>query len=335
MSEQMTRGTPLMVIQGASLRHDTGAVARSATLPCKLDSAAESPVMVNPELFSGLMKMGIKSLKGHNNALTVHTQSGLKARIPVVHDPHRNMQLSIGKDGIEVQPGLFQSWLDAALLIARGTSEAMTYTYRSTTFAFNRHVMIAARLAKGWPLPSITSSKHLQPIQQSIAGHEIAEVSCTSSEILVKTTSAHAVRVESAEMTMPEQPIGMIAQYKPHTLPPLLSVDASLLMDAIQQVVVVAQANRVNDTHVVELVPHKGYLVIRSTWTQVHIEGVAWPFGTVKVPFKGFASLIALAGKFDLVEVVSVPTPERPSDVLIIRAGVFSFFLASSLETTK
>lgn len=335
MSETMTRGAQFMVLHGAMMRHDVGAFAKSTPLP--VDVSKNYPVMVSPELFGGLLKMGIKSIESAgSNAISITTMTGLQAKIPVVTDPHRNLNLSISKESTNVDPQLFNAWICASVSIAKAIPRATNvYTYRSNAFVYNNYVMVTARLTKAWPLATVANVKHLGLLWSEINRTTVTSARCTMSEILVETSEGQALRVEAEEEAMPLQPVTMLAKLKAHVATPLLAIDAQALRVAAEQIAVVAQAATMlssakNVDHVV-FSQDKGTLVLRAQGDRIHIGSVQWPFGAIRVQTKAFAALQEIPARCTEVQIIAVPN-KGISSPLVLRADDLSFFMAASGE---
>lgn len=333
MSESMTRGAQMMVLQGSSMRHDIGALAKAAPLPC--GELGDIPMMVDPELFQGLLKLGIKTMRADRNSLSIQTTTGLKARVPVMVDPHRNMRLSISSECESVDPAKFKEWMQAAVAVSKAVAKSNSvYTYRSSIFSYNKHVLVAVRLSAPWPLPTVANAKHVGTIWNDISDVELEMASCTSSEILVRTKGQVTTRVEAEEETMPLPPLELLAMVKPHLQKVKLVFEAAQLRAAVDQIVVVAQAARaIKDfsqagNEFVEFVPSGSALTMRFNANTVHLD-VPWNLGAIKVPFRAFTALAAIPHDCATVDVVAAPT-ESATTPLVLRAGAMSFFLAAA-----
>lgn len=330
MSESMTRGMPLMALQGATMRHDIGTLSMSSALPVKAGQG--DPMMVNPHIFAGLLDIGITSIDQVRNALDIRTKTGLSARLPVVVDPHRNMALRIGAGGVEVPPELFVEWLTASVAIAKAMGRAVgsIYTYRSNVFAYNSSVMVAARLSKAWPTPSTANPRLLANILAAVDGCTITSAQCSETEVLVRTDKAKVLRAEAQEEPTPQQPVDMLARFKSHIAPAIQSLPANALRDVVHQLRLVADAfGNVSAAAEVRMCPDAKGLMVRLLDNKVHVPCEHWTLGRLDVPFRSFVTLGAIPNDSSEVHFVSAPSV-RPSAPLVLRSGNLSFFMAAA-----
>lgn len=330
MSESMTRGTPLMALQGTRMRHDVGTLSVNSELPVGVGK--DYPVMVNPYIFAGLLDIGITAINVQKNALTITTQTGLKAKLPVIPDPHRVMELRLSEGGAEVEPTLFVEWLNQAVAIGKaiGRYSGSVYTYRSNNFVFNSSVMIAARLSKGWPVPCSANPKLLSNIIAQSSEDEVKRAICNETEVLVKTASGKVLRAESAEDQLPQQPIEMLARFKAHSAPATQSLNAVDLRDAAIQLRLIAEAFGVAESNeeVYISADAKG-LTVKLLDSLVHFACDGWKLGNLNVPMRSFLTLSAIPTTCKEAHIVASPTTGNQSP-LVLRAGNLSFFMAAA-----
>lgn len=330
MSESITRGTPLMALKGARMRHDIGTLSLSSKLPVEV--GRDHPVMVNPHIFAGLLGIGITSIEAHKNALTIKTQTGMQAKLPVVPDPHRVMELRLSEGGSAIEAGQFVEWLNQAVVISKAINRytGSAFTYRSNVFVYNSSVMVAARLTKGWPAPCIANPRLLANILAHTSGDPVNAAICSETEVLVKTTSGTVLRAESAEDQLPNQPVDMLARYKSHLAPAVQTLGAHELRDAAVQLRLVAEAfgHTASNAEVKVNADAKG-VTLRHQDNKVHFPCEGWTLGQLDVPLRSFITLSAIPADCSEVHIVSAPQTGSPSP-LIFRAGNLSFFMAAA-----
>ncbi len=330
MSESMTRGTPLMALQGARMRHDKGTLSLSSRLPFEVSK--DHPVMVNPHIFGGLLDIGITSIEAHKNSLSIKTQTGMQAKLPVIPDPHRVMELRLSEGGSEVGPEQFEEWLSQTVTISKAINRytGSAYTYRSNVFVYNSSVMVAARLKKGWPTPSIANPRLLANIMVHLAMDPVEAAICSETEVLVKTRAGTVLRAESAEDQLPNQPVEMLARYKSHAAPSAQVFDAHELRDAAIQLRLVAEAfgQSAANAEVKVTADAKG-VTLRHHDNRVHLPCEGWGIGQLDVPLRSFITLSAIPNDCEEVHIVCAPKTGAPTP-LIFRAGNLSFFMAAA-----
>lgn len=330
MSESMTRGTPLMALQGARMRHDTGTLSLSSKLPVEV--GRDHPVMVNPHIFAGLLGIGITSIESQKNALSITTQTGLRAKLPVIPDPHRIMELRLSEGGSEVGSEQFVEWLHHAVAISKAINRhtGSAYTYRSNVFVYNSSVMVTARLKKGWPAPCIANPRLLANILTHTTADPVQAAICGETEVLVKTVSGTVLRAESAEDQLPNQPVEMLAQYKSHQAPSVQTLGALELRDAAVQLRLVAEAfGQMPANAEVSVTADSKGVTLRHKDNKVHFPCEGWKLGRLDVPLRSFITLSAIPADCSEVDIVSAPKPGSPAP-LIFRAGNLSFFMAAA-----
>ena len=331
MPEYMTRGTEMMLLQGGQFRYDKGATATTMPLPCR--GAGDTPIVVNPELFAGLMKMGVLSIEKRANAVSVVTTTGLQARIPVMLDPFRKLELTVGKDSSAVDPDLFMAWLRLAAIASRTLKSHSIYTYRSNVFTYNRVALVASRLPSAWPVPAVSSAKHVNAIQTALCEKAVVSAYCSRNEILVRTDTM-AMQVESTDETMPQPPIDLLSKFKPHSASTLASVDAQTFRSASEQMALVAQALTSRkaelqvDEQMVDFCPEKGGLTVSSSGASIFMEGVRWVGSPIRTPLRAFAALSTIGRDVQTMDLIAAPAAGRSSP-LVLRAAETSFFLAA------
>lgn len=233
MSESMTRGAEVMLLQGTTLRHDKAGMALTMPLPC--GDAGPTPLMIDPEKFSGLIAMGITEIAQLRNALSVTTATGLRARLPALADPHRNMALEVGSEPRRIAPALFSEWLAAGLALTAASGSAVLYTYRSHAFVFSRVAMAATRLSAGWPMPSVIDAAHLRDIKRHIGPGPVDSVEASRALLLVKS-QGRVLRLEARDATLPPAPIELLAQCKLHSLASIGEMESLALAAAVKQI---------------------------------------------------------------------------------------------------
>ncbi|BDT74053.1 hypothetical protein os4_36060 (plasmid) [Comamonadaceae bacterium OS-4] len=332
MSESMTRGAPLMALQGTRMRHDVGTLSVNSELPVAVGK--DHPVMVNPHIFAGLLDIGITAITVHKNALAITTQTGMEAKVPVIPDPHRVMELRLSEGGSEVEASLFVEWLNQSVAIGKaiGRHSGVVYTYRSNAFVFNSSVMIAARLSKGWPVQCTANPKLLANIIAQSAQDEVKRAICSDTEVLVKTASGTVLRAESAEDQLPQQPIEMLARFKAHTAPPLQVLNAGDLRDAAMQLSLISEAfgPSVANAEVHMTADAKG-VTVKLLDSLVHFACEGWKLGNLNVPMRSFLTLRAIPVECNEAQIVASPTPGSQSP-LVLRAGNLTFFMAAAAQ---
>jgi hypothetical protein len=312
------------------MRHDKGTLSLTSRLPFEVGQ--EHPVMVNPHIFGGLLDIGITSVEAHKNALTITTQTGMLARVPVIPDPHRVMELRLSEGGSEVSPEQFQEWLDLAVIISKAINRytGAAYTYRSNIFVFNSSVMIAARLNKGWPLPCIANPRLLARILAHASTDPVKAAICSENEVLVKTTSGTVLRAESAEEQLPNQPVDMLARYKSHLAPSVQALNGTELRDAATQLRLISEAFGQTAAHEeVRVTADAKGVTLRHQDNKLHFPCEGWSLGRLDVPLRSFMTLSAIPADCTEVQIVCAPTPGSPTP-LIFRAGNLSFFMAAA-----
>lgn len=233
MSESMTRGAEVMLLQGTTMRHDRAGMALTMPLPC--GNAGPTPLMIDPERFGGLIAMGITEISQGCDALSVTTATGLRARLPALADPHRNMTLEAGSEPKSIAPALFTEWLAAGLALTAASGSAVLYTYRSNAFVFTRLAMAAARLSAGWPMPSVMDATQLRDIKRLIGQAPVDSVQASRALLLVKS-QGRVLRLEAREATMPAAPIELLAQCKVHRLASMGEIESAALAAAVTQI---------------------------------------------------------------------------------------------------
>ncbi|MDT8992840.1 hypothetical protein RQP54_18345 [Curvibacter sp. APW13] len=330
MSESMTHGTPLMALHGSVMRHDVGTLSLSSQLPVLIDH--DYPVMVNPHIFGGLLDIGITEIQSQKNGLSIKTTTGLHAKLPVIPDPHRVMELRLSEGGSAVDPEEFAAWLKQAVTISKAISRhaGSAYTYRSNVFVFNSSVMVAARLKKGWPVPCTANPRLLASILAHTAADPVKAAICAESEVLVKTASGKVLRAESAESQLPNQPVDMLARYKTHTAVAIQTIPAQDLCKAAIQLRCIAEAFGKSVAGAdVKMAADASGVTVQLQDNKIHFPCDGWTLGKLDVPLQSFITLSAIPTDCDEVHVVSAPHTGSPSP-LIFRAGNLSFFMAAA-----
>lgn len=339
MSESMTRGTNTMTLRGAQIREDVGSIARMMMLPDGVD-VDPIPLMVNHELFAGLMQMGVVTVEKQKNALKISTQTGLRALLPALPDPHREIELGLSSDEQSIDPGLYAEWFKAATTATQIVGRnATVFTYRKNVFCFTREAMVSVRLSKPWPLPTVTAAKHIARLQQETRDTRVVTANATTTELLIRTETRATIKVESEAQTMPLEPNNMLAAYKTHSMKSLSQLDAQAFRSVATQLMLAEQASAgfgraiSGASKFVEIAPGKNALHFQLGENEVCVDGVDWTFNRIQVPMTAFKLLAALPQDIVQLDVMVVPAATEVGP-FILKMGDVSIFLVAQGRAT-
>lgn len=332
MSESMTRGADVMLVQGTTVRHDRAGMAVTMPLPC--GDAGPVPLAIDPERFAGLVSMGITHIECGRATLGVTTQTGLKASLPALADPHRTMTLGVAGDHQVIAPTLFTEWLDAGVALASAASSPVVCTYRSHVFVFTRKTLAATRLAAGWPMPSVIDAAHLRNVKR-IIGQEPVDSAEATRALLLARAQGRVLRIEARDALLPQSPIEMLARTKAHQLPAIGEMASAALAAAVQQLWLTHQAfGTLRDDGgdpTVEVRPNARGLVLRTRLASIEVAGQMPGAPALPASLTSLAALKVLQACADFGEKTQLVAYPGVADAgsLIVRTGNTSMFAAA------